>query len=454
MIYSQLHPRTIEILKNPETLLSQDIPILHNEISRFPYMQSLQALRLRAIYTYEPEKIDVFAGLAAAHSADKKSLYSFIHHEKDKEIIPNEPIEEINVNPLNTIPLSGNESVENQPVNPIDTTISKRENSEENLVETFILDKIIPPETEPIVIEKIADENKIVEESLTVYEEVSLTDSSKKDYKETVEISTLSKEDEPVKLNFQEDTEHKTKITLVPSPDALAVPLESTNLYQKRESEMERLIREVEEKMRKKTGAPVQKQEITVDIPTSIEIPEQVKVLEDAHETPTKKPISAPKYSNVHSFVNTWENWLQIHPVKSETKEINENPIEKDSIPSEKAEIQKEILQATPIVIPEINTGENLVSTKDSAIDQFLENNPKISKYKEDNPVQVGRDRTRDISHLMTETLARIYREQKLYTKAIAGYEILIQKNPKSKEKYTTQIEEIKALRMIKPLED
>ena len=50
----------------------------------------------------------------------------------------------------------------------------------------------------------------------------------------------------------------------------------------------------------------------------------------------------------------------------------------------------------------------------------------------------------------MTETLAQLYVEQKLYTKAIQAYKILQEKHPERMEEYEERIEEIKKSRNIK----
>ena len=52
-----------------------------------------------------------------------------------------------------------------------------------------------------------------------------------------------------------------------------------------------------------------------------------------------------------------------------------------------------------------------------------------------------------DISHLMTETLAKLYVEQKLYSKAIKAYEILSQKHPQKTDYFNEKIEEVKEIR-------
>jgi len=47
----------------------------------------------------------------------------------------------------------------------------------------------------------------------------------------------------------------------------------------------------------------------------------------------------------------------------------------------------------------------------------------------------------------MTETLAQLYVEQKLYTKAIKAYQILQEKHPEKTNEFEQKIEEIKKSR-------
>ncbi|MFP7656393.1 hypothetical protein [Chryseobacterium proteolyticum] len=47
----------------------------------------------------------------------------------------------------------------------------------------------------------------------------------------------------------------------------------------------------------------------------------------------------------------------------------------------------------------------------------------------------------------MTETLARLYIEQKLYTKAIKAFEILAGKHPEKKSYFEDKIQEVKDIR-------
>ncbi|WP_313502528.1 hypothetical protein [Kaistella carnis] len=126
--------------------------------------------------------------------------------------------------------------------------------------------------------------------------------------------------------------------------------------------------------------------------------------------------VEEAEESNVPTFINTWQNWLKI----DRSKETENN----------KSEI-------------------SITEIKNKVIENFIEKEPRISKLKEESDFVI-KERNDDISHLMTETLANLYIEQKLYAKAIKAFELLSEKHP-SKEKYfKDKIKEIKELRQNK----
>lgn len=114
--------------------------------------------------------------------------------------------------------------------------------------------------------------------------------------------------------------------------------------------------------------------------------------------------------SNVPGFINTWQSWLKI-----------DRPVE-EVVEKEEAPVQEKVIEA------------------------FIENNPRISQLR-DESTYVVKEKNDDISHLMTETLANLYFEQKLYSKAIKAFEILIKKTPAKKEHFQSKIQEIKDFR-------
>ena len=123
-----------------------------------------------------------------------------------------------------------------------------------------------------------------------------------------------------------------------------------------------------------------------------------------AQEITMKNPSQPLADSNVPGFINTWQSWLKI----DRTEEI---------------EKEKEVI-------------------KEKAIENFIENNPKISQLKEES-TYVVKEKNDDISHLMTETLANLYFEQKLYSKAVKAFEILKKKYPEKADYFNAKIKEV-----------
>lgn len=129
--------------------------------------------------------------------------------------------------------------------------------------------------------------------------------------------------------------------------------------------------------------------------------------------------------SNIPKFINTWQSWLKI----DRTEKIQQEKEEKENFSKiEKKSVEKKIV------------------SKNDVIEKFIQEEPKISKLKEDSEYVVKQSKE-DISHLMTETLVKIYTEQKLYSKAIKGYKTLIEKHPEKEDYFLEKIEEINALK-------
>ena len=93
------------------------------------------------------------------------------------------------------------------------------------------------------------------------------------------------------------------------------------------------------------------------------------------------------------------------------------------------------------------NSSEEDKKKKLDLIDKFIEASPKISPVKQSSETSFSVDINKtDNSYLMTETLARVYLEQKKYQKAIQAYEILILKYPEKSSFFADRIADIKIL--------
>jgi len=90
---------------------------------------------------------------------------------------------------------------------------------------------------------------------------------------------------------------------------------------------------------------------------------------------------------------------------------------------------------------------EDKKTKKFELIDKFIATSPKIQPVKKDAPVQnLAQPRMLQTEALMTETLARIYVEQKNYDKAIQSYKILSLKYPEKSGFFADQIQAIKEI--------
>jgi tetratricopeptide (TPR) repeat protein len=99
-----------------------------------------------------------------------------------------------------------------------------------------------------------------------------------------------------------------------------------------------------------------------------------------------------------------------------------------------------------PIERKETNADNEDKQKKLAIIDKFIEANPKISPLNKDTFPVFSEPVIEDKTYLMTETLAKVYLEQKKYSKAIQAYEILILKYPEKSSFFAHRILDIKNL--------
>ena len=134
------------------------------------------------------------------------------------------------------------------------------------------------------------------------------------------------------------------------------------------------------------------------------------------------KPIDFSK-SETHSF-HQWLQISRIQPIiREKTKEEITKAVEPDPIIDEEKKKKAEL------------------------IDKFIETSPKIPPIKPGVVFTPNLDLNKeDNSYLMTETLAKVYLEQKKYQKAIQAYEILILKYPEKSSFFADRIKDIRII--------
>ena len=303
--------------------------------------------------------------------------------------------------------------------------------SDEKQNEILVEEKTEIVEEQPLlVVEKISEENRTVSD---------LNEAISMDVKVVEEPQSVEVVEEPEETHFEWkpmsfvqnplDSQIKKQNTEAPKTVAPVIVNEPKIIVNEVPSSIkEEITHEIEELIQESENIePVE------EIPT-VEIEEERPVLNvsffsnDVVEVPTKTDIITEEttlekrdeetleQSNIPNFVNTWQSWLKI----------------------DRTEQPEEIAQP-----------EKVIEKKAEIIDKFIEENPKISQLKEEVNFVV-KEKTDDISHLMTETLAKLYLEQRLYTKAIKAYEILQNKYPERADDFKAKIQEIKDLRQGK----
>ena len=107
------------------------------------------------------------------------------------------------------------------------------------------------------------------------------------------------------------------------------------------------------------------------------------------------------------------------------------------------------LTQKKPIIRAESSESKK-ESSRDknfALIDAFISNKPKLKPLDKDSKlINIAEDSVFETEDLMTETLARIYVEQKNYDKAIQSYRILSLKYPEKSGLFADQIQAIKVL--------
>lgn len=143
-----------------------------------------------------------------------------------------------------------------------------------------------------------------------------------------------------------------------------------------------------------------------------------------------------------------------IQPQKTEIKPVEEvkettlfkgAPLNFDREESHSFSEWLRLTSAKPIV-REDDVEKKSRDRKNELIDDFISKSPRIDTSIPAGNSNFAKDRAVPPEALMTETLARVYLEQKNYKKAIQAYKILILKNPEKSGFFADQIRAIKKL--------
>ncbi|MFN3271286.1 MAG: hypothetical protein ACK40Y_01845 [Cloacibacterium caeni] len=551
-----MNARVLELLQRPENISKEDILLLQNEISKFPYMQSIRTLHLSAIFNFDAENYQKELTKTAAYTTDKKILYTFINKKKEEEkkeltkfkkivlakteheVEKNieEPVKIVEVPEQNTTENSSEnltETVEKieaekpvvtHPISVVGDTeleapiLDKKENEFEVLKELEILEienQLLEQEKSEQEQEKIAFKTR--EEDLNFSKETVLEHIDQSDDKEitSVKPSDISfngfesflpnvkftvpsvqkekpksepKAEIPALIIEEKPTEEKIKPTEIPAektpelnisePEKTEIIEENTEMTIEKEApqvintpilkeEKEEIVEEVhtdwkpmnfvmnplDSMIQKPAVSQPKATEKPVEVKPEIATTEEKKMVEEVAPIELKNEVLEEVKIEEKPILNT--SFLKANVQENPVQTI-ENQVEKVSAEENNSNVPGFVktwqswlkIDRSGIKTPE-NIPVKVIEKKAEIIDKFIEENPKISQLKEEVNFVV-KEKNDDISHLMTETLAKLYTEQRLYTKAIKAYEILQNKHPERAEDFKAKIQEIKDLKQGK----
>jgi len=181
--------------------------------------------------------------------------------------------------------------------------------------------------------------------------------------------------------------------------------------------------------------------------PTKVELLENIELIDVETIKVLHKKITAIVASEVKK---TEPNKIQEEEIDECTEKANEvlqigKPIAFNSTEPHSFNEWMQLISQKPIV------REEKKNDKFSVIDKFIELNPKI-KQVDKNAINfdISPESSAENDNLMTETLAKVYLEQKKYENAIKAYHILCLKYPEKSSFFADRIKAIKILQRNK----
>jgi hypothetical protein len=479
------------LINKPDAITEKQTEALGGVLNEFPYFQSARALRLKGLYNQNSFKYNYALKVTAAHTSDRSVLFDFITSESftsiqgeyydrklrdllnitvfDSEIVLAEEkkklTEVVRIDPVEKSILDSIKEATN-------VSFEKSEENEEKLIEPVIEQSILdsPKEVTSIIDSAPIVEELIIEQSfLDSFKEVTTTafeeplKVEEKPIEPVTEQSILDSFKEVTTTAFEEQAKIEENpidsIIEQPTLDSFkeVTPIIGETPISETTSIIEPIpiIKEhtrtffdeiVEDDIPEVRVEPIEEsiytslQEATTVVfeevstvkeqqeESRVEVSETVKTAEENLEI--GKPLDF-SVNEKHSF----QEWLQLARPEPIDR-TNEGP--KEAVKTE--------TKVESIVENEMIDEEK--KKKLEIINKFIETNPKIPPIKQTPiiPAIQPDPYKEDNSYLMTETLARVYLEQKKYTKAIQAYEILILKYPEKISFFADRISDIKIL--------
>lgn len=379
--------------KNSENINISEMQNLEAVIDSFSYFQAARALYLKGLFNADSYKYNFELKKTAALTTERDVLFDFITSKKYLNQNENKNILDINVNDFEII----------RAIPVVEETTMIQENMEELQVSNSTIEN-----------SKLDFENHEVAEIFIKHSESIKTEVKYKTQEDISSIFYGEEINEEELIKFDENRKFFEDILNNPSiekSDKINEVITNSLIFEISDETFKEQVSVSSFELENKEEAP-----FTINFEP---IYEKLEIGKPIPFVATEK----------HSFFE-WLKIAEIKPIVREEKKekltVQETKLDENSNLDLKKNIEK--------------------SKKNAIIDQFLEANPKISPAQKSDIVTPKIIETPDKTHLMTETLAKVYLEQKKYDKAIQAFQILILKNPEKSVYFADRIKEIKIL--------
>lgn len=392
------------LLNHPNAVNDRQIDALEKILDKHPYLQSAHALRLKGLFKLDSYKYNLALKRTAAYTTDRSVLFDFIttdeftiiqkdiYEKKLAELLNIEVIESTVFETAKEETLIVDEKLEDDTNDSI-TLISEIENSKTEIAQNdFVKVEPIEEVEKNDVLENIIPEisnEEVTNDSFFAFDMVT-------DDQGSPLISDVSEE---VIENILDNPKEESV--------ALNINLISDDIFLKNKDVTDENSSSIKEKNEKPEIENIYK-----------EIEEKLDL---------GKPIEFVK-NEKHSF----QEWLQLTSFK----------------PIDREEKLKETISVIENGNIEVKFSQNISEKLKNLqlIEKFIQANPKITPARELGETPIKSVEVQDTNELMTETLAKVFLEQKKYQRAIQAYEILILKNPEKSYFFADRIKGIKIL--------
>ncbi|UOB18698.1 hypothetical protein [Abyssalbus ytuae] len=424
------------LLTKPNKVTKENIESVEKIIEEFPFFQPAKAIYLKALKDQDSFKYNAFLKQTAAFTTDRSILFELI---TSKSFSQNKIAEKITkqISEVYNIEVKSEEIVTETPeeisitpnkeqhLNEVKQLIESENRKEEKTAIQAVTQKttieITPPEKD------IPEEKETIEQ--TIDPEAKLQAESEEYVQNILEDEIQNKVDPEIKEPDKKQKElPKTSFDFdnvdseaVMDPE-LFLPKPTIRNYSFLKLDKKEKIKDKKVEEQKEVVIPIPKTEESKEIKTT---PEE--------ELQIGKPLEFDN-TETHSFTE----WLKLSHAK---------PIERENTESQNIQASETGQEQNKQVEKKKENVQSSLQEKFDLIDKFIETNPKIIPVSGSTPqYNLAKERVVEKTELMTETLARVYLEQKKYKKAIQAYKILSLKYPEKSSFFADQINAVKKL--------